>query len=659
MVKRLLPFSFARGGIAAFALIIAALALYTTIQAPKGIRELRRVAADAQSLQGHIDSLQNASSQDLGDLHRRVEEVAADFRSARRGLTPFLQISTGFRWAPVVGPRLRSASDMLTLGNALSESATLLLQAATNVMASDQRDAAPLLNDSHFDEQSLLRLAAQEPLFHAALARLAKAEEVLDRISGNSLPSSYQTLALAGRQLAPEMRVFARTGIAAAQSWQRFLGYQGPRTYLIVAQNSDELRATGGFIPGAWLLTLDRGEISVLQFWDTTAVDDLNAHPPLPPEGLLQTLWAGAWLFRDATWYPDFPTTANVIEQMFKLGVGTEVDGVIGLNQGAVQRILQALGSVPLPDGQLLEPSSFMMIFEKETDAKGREYLDAFLQAVLERLRSSGSRGDLVPLLAALNGGLRAKEILLFFHDPALQETVHQNGWDGSLSNAPGDYLMVVDSNVGFSKVNRNITREIRYDVNLGGDSPEARLDITYHNLSSGKPPDGCRIQSSDVAGSTYAESKNACYWDYVRVYTPDGGALGGSSPFPMPQGSLYRRVGYNDIEDTLRVYQEAAKTVFAGFFTVEIGATRAVAFIYTLPQGVLQKEGDNLRYNLRIQKQPGIPTTPSTVTVRLPSGYRLLQASPTPVIHSSDTISFSTTLESDQDVQIVFTPVR
>jgi hypothetical protein len=57
-------------------------------------------------------------------------------------------------------------------------------------------------------------------------------------------------------------------------------------------------------------------------------------------------------------------------------------------------------------------------------------------------------------------------------------------GLDGAVAAAAGDYLMVVDSNVGgWNKADRNISRQMDYRIDLSGEAPVAELclaiDIT------------------------------------------------------------------------------------------------------------------------------------------------------------------------------------
>ena len=106
------------------------------------------------------------------------------------------------------------------------------------------------------------------------------------------------------------------------------LGYEGQRTYLLLLQNQNEIRATGGFIGATAELPLTNGVLGPLVFEDSTRVDipPLINNPPAP-EPLFWYLWAGRLLFRDANWNPDFPTSAETLLDLYAKSRNDEVDG--------------------------------------------------------------------------------------------------------------------------------------------------------------------------------------------------------------------------------------------------------------------------------------------------------------------------------------------
>ncbi len=639
-------------------LTVAGLIPWSAARGVQGLKEARAVAATLQSLEAQFGGLQADVLRDTTALQGTVDQIDSKLDRASNSLTPWLTLSSFLGWVPKVGGELRNAQAILDLGRDLAGGSGDLLAGVNAAPERATRQGSSLIRGDRFNEAVLQDLTAAEPLFDLASDQFAPVTATAERLESRDLPVEYRRVVMAAQRIAPKLEALARTGQDAARSWRSFMGFDGPRTYLIVAQNSDELRATGGFIPGAWVLTLDRGEILELQFWDTVAIDDLSAGPPVPPQDLLQSLWAGAWLFRDAGWLPDFPVSAGIMQQMFQLGQGISLDGVISVDQGGVKDILAAVGPIVLETGATVNTDTYMEVLEAGTDEQGHLFMDTVLQSLLDGVRAPGSGNKLSELLSALNRGLREKHVLLFFHDPDLQAMASRNGWTGALQSAPGDFLMVVDSNVGFNKVNRNIEQLIDYQVSLGADGEAtARLDLLYTNQSQGVAGEPCPPQSVKNAGPTYEEQKNGCYWDLLRAYVPSQSELVNASPLPMPEGALYRTIGYNDIEDSFRTYAEADKTVFSGFFKLGVGDSRNIAFLYDLPPNVVRRDGDSLVYDLLVQKQPGSISIPLEISVAPPTGYRFLTSSVPPSAVEAESIRFSLTLDVDLSLRLILEP--
>ena len=119
------------------------------------------------------------------------------------------------------------------------------------------------------------------------------------------------------------VEVMLDEAISASRFLWEFLGFDGPKTYLLLGQNQKEIRASGGFIGVAVRVTVHGGELGDLVFEDSTLID----RPPLtnnptPPEGLFWYLWMGNLLFRDSNWNPHFPASAAKVAEIYHLGRG-------------------------------------------------------------------------------------------------------------------------------------------------------------------------------------------------------------------------------------------------------------------------------------------------------------------------------------------------
>ena len=82
----------------------------------------------------------------------------------------------------------------------------------------------------------------------------------------------------------------------------------------------------------------------------------------------------------------------------------------------------------------------------------------------------------------------------------------------------------MVDSNVGFNKVNAAVQQAIAYRVEPVSGGLDATLTLTYtHTAPAGAEP---ICDRTPRYGDSYDALINRCYWDYVRVYAPGNSEL-------------------------------------------------------------------------------------------------------------------------------------
>ncbi len=112
---------------------------------------------------------------------------------------------------------------------------------------------------------------------------------------------------------------FAQFGLGGAEIMPEMFGQAGPRTYLILLENSDELRPTGGFISAVGHVQVSQGQLISMTAEDSYAIDDFTKVYPDPPQPLLDYMGSEQWVFRDANWSPDFPTTALEAIQLYQV----------------------------------------------------------------------------------------------------------------------------------------------------------------------------------------------------------------------------------------------------------------------------------------------------------------------------------------------------
>lgn len=596
------------------AVIVVALLVVAALVALRAVRTAtaaRSALAELQALQAvDLQTLATLDPAVLADMQGRFARLESDFAVISREAGPLL---------PLAKPLGRLAGYQ-----AEGEAAPALLQLAQSAATAGRASmdgALPLaaaIKDPAGEGSALARLAPAlrqaQPSWQeaeAALAQMAAARSQLDLAQLD--PRIAGQLERLDRYLP-----LLQTGSALARLAPALLGADGARTYLLLAQNSDELRPTGGFISGAGLVHIDQGQLGDLDFTDSYTIYNPDVDHPLAPPDLEQTMGAQILLFRDANWSADYPASASVAQALYQLDTGVSTDGVIAFDLEATRRIVAALEPLELPGypepltaANVLTAMRQIWADPLATENTVREagtsdwwlYRKDFMGdlAGAARARLESGQVDFGKLAQALYTSLQEKHVLVTVNDAATADLLAQAGWSGAVEPGAGDYLLVVDSNVGWNKVNSVVQRTTNYSVAPQADgSLLADLELVYRH--QGEASDEPCVHVA-LYGDSYEEMMRRCYFNYIRVLVPAGAQLLSAEGFEQDQASS--RPG------------ERGTTQLAGSLLVPAGATRSVRLSYQLPAGLL----DGAAYRLRVQKQPGTPAWPVKVALVAPPG--------------------------------------
>ncbi|MCS7222327.1 MAG: DUF4012 domain-containing protein [Anaerolineae bacterium] len=548
----------------------------------------------------------------LAALQPRLAMLETEWNALRQEVAPFLPLARRLAWLPRLGGVISAAPNLLDAGAELLTAGRLGLDyalplievvAARGNHTSDAASSLDLLADA------LPSLEASAPAWQEIGAHLDRAQAALQGVDTARLPSTIGDRLLLLQSLIAQARPF----LALLPRLPDLLGAHEERLYLIIAQNSDELRPTGGFISGVGLARLKDGRLVELSFQDSYAVDNLSQPHPPAPEPLRHIMGIELLFLRDANWSPDFPTSARVMEALYQQDQGREADGVIALDLAAVQLLVAALDPLQVPgiEEPVTENNVLAQIkaaWEQPTEGltieqdagewwlRRKDFMMILAQAIIQRLGTGDL--DLLQVGRALWQAAAEKHLLIYLDDPVAQEAIVALGWDGGLHPGDRDFLAVFDSNVGYNKVNAVVTRQMDYTVAWETDSWAAYLVLTYtHPVRTDL--DTCELRVE--YGHTYDDLTQRCYWNYVRVYVPEGAQLLQAEGLDV--SSLEVGLG------------EQSAQVIAGLFVMPPGTTHVVRLSYRLPSSVA--EGDI--YRLRIQKQPGTPAFPLRFTLIAP----------------------------------------
>ena len=620
------------------------------------VRDALVLRAEVLTLQDYVQSLPSPlrpAQIDMKFLEQHVSSLHDNLAALRIHAAPLLALAPALGWVPQIGGDLQAAPALLDLTLQFTD----MGQRAARMLA----PVWPLPDGDKFSLMIVARVTQLlQPAAKSFRANFDQAAAIRLGIDAHRLSSRLQSLLKRFDDSYPALD----SGLTLLDIAPPLLGADQPRTYLILLQNEDELRPTGGFISAVGRVTLDMGRIITLTVEDSYQLDDFTTPYPEPPAPLRDVMGLGLWVFRDSNWSPDFPTAARQAIQLYTQTRGGSIDGVIALNQRAVEALVSGLGPLPIDPQQPPVSAQDIRTYMRTawaTPAEGaaaaswyakrKAFIGQLLQVILDRITNGGAQVQWIEAGRQLDQVLHSRDLLMTFTDPKLNQAPHEARIDGALRGTTSDYVLVVDSNMGYNKANAVIQESLAYTLTLE-QTPQVDLTIVYTH--TGQPAADCPHQVPNYSGPvTYETLVQRCYWNYRRIYVPAGAQLIAATRHPTQPGELITGATSDGATHT---DGENGKTVFSTLLIVPRGQRVESHVQYTLPPTVLTVNGNQLNYELTWQKQSGAGAWLVRITITWPDGYRLLGAQPQPIELADHTAVFQFTLDTDRGVSIALT---
>jgi hypothetical protein len=281
------------------------------------------------------------------------------------------------------------------------------------------------------------------------------------------------------------------------------LGGNGPRRYFVAFVTPAELRGSGGFIGSYGELTAIDGRVRLTR---SGPIRELTrAAPPgtrtlSGPADYLARYgrYDPADFFQDVTYSPDFPSDAQVIEQLYPQSGGAQVDGVLSVDPYALGALLEFTGPIAvegLPDQLTSDNAADVLLrdqyllFDKGADD---DALTDAASATFDEL-TTGSLPGPRRVADVLSPMVREGRLLMHATRGGEQALFERIGFDGALPAPDGhDFLSVVAQNSGNSKIDvflrRRIEYRARFDPASGEIQATARITLENDAPASGLP---------------------------------------------------------------------------------------------------------------------------------------------------------------------------
>ncbi len=566
----------------------------------------------------------------LAALQANIPQAQADLNTALRAFSSanavlekehkVLQYVAGL--VPVLGAQVESRQHILQAGHHLALGNTYLVQGIQVASQEGQKDL-------------IQKISVLDQHLKSALPQYGEALTLLSRVETSALPAEYQ-------QSFEEFKILFATFIddmgdlrSLSQTLQTIFGGNDFRRYLVLFQNSHELRPTGGFMGSFAVIDVQKGKLLNIDVpgggpYDLKGQLSLYLKPPAPV-----LLSNGRFEFQDANWWAHFPASAKKVSEFYENSRGATVDGVIAVNGEVFEKVLSVLGpiqneknNVSLSADTALQTLQYKVEkdFDKEKNTPKEIIGDVLgdLVAGLSTLKAEKA----LQLLTTLHGSLENKDIQVFMKENSVQNDLRQFGWTGEIlsSSSTQDYLMVVQTNLQGQKSDAKIEQTVEHQALVQDDGSVVNTVIV-------------RRKHMGTEGEEFYGAPNM---SYMRMYVPLGAELIDAGGFDYPPEdrfkapekwyeedaqvlNLEKELGVHSKTGT-RIFEGFGKTIFGNWMITLPGQVTESYVVYKLPFGLALKEqytkeqswpgkllGLNLKqtsaYSLIVQGQSGSNT--------------------------------------------------
>ncbi|HKY74187.1 MAG TPA: DUF4012 domain-containing protein [Patescibacteria group bacterium] len=383
-------------------------------------------------------------------------------------------------------------------------------------------------------------------------------------------------------------------------------GSDGKRKkYLVLFQNDNELRPTGGFMTAYATLFIEDGRVTPEKSDDIYELDKKFRNKPEIPPILKQYLKTETrWNLRDMNLSPDFKNSMDVFWSYFQKipNEPKDIDGIIAVDTNVLEKLVEILGPVDVPGYGIFSAENdkrcdcpqiiyaLSEIVDRPTPfvrVNRKGIIGPMMQAILAKAYSAPKQ--LWPqLFGEAWKSVEGKHVQFYFFDEKTQTAAESIGAAGRVVQTPkdADYVFVVDANLGGAKSNLFVQQQIEQDVDVpSGGRVKKTLTLTYKNPF---PPSNCNLEAGELC-------LNGTLTDWVRVYLPKDAEVSDALGFDTGTG---------------KVSQELDHTVYEGVFVLQPKTQAKIKITYTVPYT------DTKEYRLFVQKQGGSPAIKHTMRV-------------------------------------------
>jgi hypothetical protein len=369
---------------------------------------------------------------------------------------------------------------------------------------------------------------------------------------------------------------------------------------LLLLQDNTEIRPTGGYLSDVAIVSLEKGKVKGIDFYDTESLDSLLRGEVAPPDDFREVTGQTSWYLRDSNWEASFPESAKRTAWFIEKELDIKVDWVVGANLNLLKTMLEIGGPISVQGTEINSENLAIKHLELSRPDVSVSVIGQTAEELFKKWPEYPQTSKNMILVQFLEQ-LDSRQLVMYeLNSP--DEVFGLAMWDGGLRKK--DTFYAVDSNIGANRANHYVQARQNLDVNIMEKEILTEWKLVYENSSPG---------STWPAGD---------YKNYIRFYFPNN--------YQLKTVKINDRT-LNSSEFTLS--SDGILNIVGTGVTVKSRDSLSVGIQLSQTLG----EEQRLAYRLELLNQPGRFSFPTNLRIKIPRGWVIDYRSPSLVASGSE----------------------
>lgn len=413
------------------------------------------------------------------------------------------------------------------------------------------------------------------------------------------------------------------------------LGATETTSYLLILQNENEMRASGGLVSAFGVVNIDKGEIagdiSVTDTWDLYydvinggyLYQAPNGYQNIYGQRLLMERGCGAAYLRpqDSGIYPDLNVSMNMFADYYDAARASnpskypEYDHIITLNTMFASDLVSFIQPLEIKDdkGKTIKITAENLseaIFDQTStayfDPSSRKSFIGEVATVAQEKVNSLQAEQFPEIFKTMISTMQAKNIAFASKNDNIQDYFDSLGISGRVEkNFDGDYFMFSEAQVCALKSNSAIKNEVTQNITIQQNGLVSKdVKVRWYNDT---------VYDPDKHLGVLTIYQNHLYRAWIRFFTPEGTEFTSTDGYERSRYIYYPQTYVSDVmeretSDNVIWYDYRRNTESDPPTEYDLNIS------YTLP-GEINYEEDG-SYRMLIQKHPGKREEKYTINV-------------------------------------------